>query len=234
MLIKKIFISVCFLVLICPGYSSGNNFQLSYLSTHGNVDSQLINGDCFLKRTDGGVSQELKAGLIYGKKDKLRTTEYWYMNVKDSHYGIDGWAYWYNLSGFEFDDFAGYDIRLSSAIGPGLKYETEEHVLQIEVGSGLIYEEMKNGEKHGFISGRAWEGYHWSITDDFSLEENCEYFYDFDDSGNYRVNSEAAIVGKITNQISVKAGPMVRYVNKPVGDRETTDVTTKVAVIWSF
>jgi putative salt-induced outer membrane protein len=214
--------------------ASKSNLQVSVVDTQGNTVSQTVSVDGKFKFTseDETNTQELKAGLLYGEDDHKRTSEYYYGNIKDSHYATD-WLYWYNLTGFEVHEFAGYDMRLSFNIGPGVRLKNEKHEFHLEAGAGLIYEERPDGD-NGFISARAWEEYKWDITDRLEFSENAEYLYDYDDPDNYRVNGEAGLTGKITEVISFRIGPSVRYVNKPVAGKERTDLITKATIIFSF
>ena len=227
--------TVTLLVLLPFAVNSAypSSIDFSLIDMQGNSESQTVSLDGYIDQpTEHGV-QEFTFGLMYGEEDYKRSSEYWYGTMKDSH-DLENSDYWYNLSGFEVDEFAGYDVRLRGGLGIGTKMEHGSHVLKIESGPGLIYEERVDGTKEGYLVGRAYQEYRWKGNSRLSVKEDCEYLYDYADDDNYRINAGLSIIGKIDEDMSVKFGPDIRYMNKPVGERKELDIITKATVVWSF
>lgn len=241
------------------GVAHADSLSVAVVDTQGNTETQSVNVDAeFTIGGDNGTrpnptsttQQEIKAGLLFGKTDGKRSSEYWYGSLKDRHnagFISEAQWYWFGLYGVESDEFAGYDLRLSFNLGLGLHYAaplSSRHEFKIEAGPGIIAEEHQvvvYGESHTiydvYISARGWEEWTWHITDSLNLSEQIEYLYDYDDQDNYRINAEAGLTGRIVSgpiPISIKFGPKVRYVNKPPDGKKRTDIISAATIIFTF
>lgn len=243
---KSIILALGLFLFSTPAHA--DSLSVAVVDAQGNTDTQSVNvdGEFTRKSDDGSMTQELKAGLLYGETDGKRSSEYWYGNLKDLHYLAPDIVrpYWFSLTGVESDEFAGYDLRLSFHLGLGLNYTspgTARHEFKIEAGPGIIAEEREvvvYTETYTvwdvYLSARAWQEWTWHITDTLDFSEQIEYLYDYDDPDNYRVNAEAGLTGKINSWLSFKLGPKARYVNKPVTGKKRTDIISSATVIFSF
>lgn len=236
-------ISIALISLPAPAWA--DSISVSVVDAQGNTETQTVSADAefTIESDDKSTAQEIKAGLLYGEIDGKRSAEYYHGSIKDRHNaGFINWAqpYWFTLSGFEADEFAGYDLRLSFNMGLGLELKSPRHEFKVEAGPGLIYERRQDPDDpgasidKGYISARAFEEYTWHITDRIKFSQNAEYLYDYEDARNYRVNAEAGLTGKITDIISFKLGPKARYVNQPVEGKERTDIITAATIIFNF
>jgi putative salt-induced outer membrane protein len=231
---KKLFLLIS-IIIIYPihAWADSGNFQLSFMDTQGNNQTQAISVEGGYLFEQESMDQNVKAGLFYGEEDSTRNTENWYGNIKNSHY-ITDFLYDYAINGFEVDEFAGYDLRLSASVGLGVKGGMGPVKGFIEAGPAYVYEKTVNGKDSGYVMVRAYKEIEWQITEQVKLTEECEYLYDYEDNENYRVTGSAGIVGKMGDNLSLKVGPKIKYVNKPPEGFKRTDVITMATVIFNF
>jgi len=59
-----------------------------------------------------------------------------------------------------------------------------------------------------------------------------EFLYDFDDSENYNVNSETALIAALNDYLSLKASYLVKYYSQPVPETlKETDTILGIALV---
>ena len=73
------------------------------------------------------------------------------------------------------------------------------------------------------------------VPDKNRFSQSLEYLYDFEDSDNYNLNSETALISALSDYLSLKASYVVKYDNEPVPETlEDTDTILGITLIVSF
>lgn len=206
---------------------------ISYVTVSGNSDSQTLSIAGEANRKGDQNELELKIGTMYGKSEGEKISEYWYGNAKYSH-DVDKKIYLFGLAGVEGNKLSGYNSRLSFHPDVGYRFLEGTHELKGEVGPGYVYEDRIGNGNLSYLSGRAYVKYIFHIAEHADFSQDGEYLHDFSDANNYRVNANTALVLKISEWISFKAGVKVQYVNDPPTDRENTDIFTSTSLIFTF
>jgi putative salt-induced outer membrane protein YdiY len=206
------------------------------VDTQGNTYYRSIAADATINLEQERSKQEIKGGIFYGETDRKVDSRHWYGSVRDQHFIFLDWIYYYLFTKVESDPFAGYDLRVYLNPGLGYEYRGEMNEIRIGAGPGLMYEEL-NLEPKQYNSKavfRADEKYVLNLYEKFSFYEEAEYIRDLDAGDNFQINGEAGIIFKLTELVSLKAGPYLRYVNVPPEGNEKLDITTRVAAIFNF
>ncbi len=205
----------------------------SYVTASGNSESQTLSISADANRWAATNEQVFKAGIIYGKSEGEKTSEYWYTSAKHEH-SLAEKSYVFILSGLEGNKLAGYSLRFN--LSPGLGYRLLEgrHTLKAEAGPGYVYENRIGDDNQSFLSGRAYASYKFQITENTSIAQDAEYLYDFSNPDNYRFNTNTSLVVKLSDLISFKTGVDVKYVNEPPEGNEHSDVFTSTSLVFTF
>lgn len=236
---RMTYVLIAVAILLAPSLlraetKTTSSASLSYVTTGGNTKTSTLGLEAESKIEADPNRLNLKLGSIYSKDDGETTTQYWYLRAKDD-YTITDKTYLYGLLNLDGNEYAGYGWRLMINVGPGHQIiKTEQHELIGEIGPGLIHEARIDGDDQTFVMGRAYLKYSLQINKNASFSQDAEYLHDFQEDNNYRVNAETALTLKISDNINLKTGVIVKYVNTPPSGNETTDYYSSTAIVFTF
>jgi putative salt-induced outer membrane protein YdiY len=244
---KKIFLLTIFIVLLFagPGVQAQekegekrwkDEAELSFVSTNGNSETTTLSGkNLLLYNFTDKLSGEWKIAALKSEDDNETTAERYSTDLKFS-YLFSERMYGGAVGGWLKDEFAGFDARYY--IGPLLGYKFlvgPKHLLSGEVGINYAKEEYTDDTDSDFLEGRAFGLYEYVFTEKTKFTQSLEYLQDFDDTDNYKINSETALITALAGNFALKAGYEVRYQNRPIPeDLDKTDTTVTVALVVNF
>jgi putative salt-induced outer membrane protein YdiY len=212
--------------------------------TDGNTESSLYNADLSAERT--GDPNEFRTGAMfaYGEKDDDKTEErakafaQYNRLVSERTFGyVNGEA--------AYDDIANVDYRL--IVGPGMgRYflKSDARTLSAEAGASYIREQIKDvitnadgttasdtATDDRFVL-RVAERYETSLGDASRLWQSAEYLPEFEDFGNYLLNTEIGIDVPINSKFDLRVSALDQYNSEPPEGSEKNDITVKAALVW--
>ena len=110
--------------------------QLGFLSSHGNSDSESLNGNVDMLRYDGAWKNEFYLGGLYGKNSGIVSAERWETRGQ-SNYTISGDLFSFGGLRYEHDLFDGFQYQASLTAGFGYKLvNTDDTKLTLQAGAG--------------------------------------------------------------------------------------------------
>ena len=134
------------------------------------------------------------------------------------------------------DKFAGFDSRYY--VGPGAGYKFlmgPKHILVGEVGLRYVNEEYTNNTDADYLEGLAFAEYEYAFTNKNKFSQSLEFLYDFENSDNYRLNSETALLSSLSDYLSLKTSYVIKYDNEPVPSTlDDTDTILAIALVVNF
>jgi putative salt-induced outer membrane protein len=176
-----------------------------------------------------------KVGALYGKTDGETSAEQYSTELRGD-YAVTEKFYSYALGGWLSDEFAGFDARYY--VGPGIGYKLltgPQHFLSAETGINYVKEEYVDGSEEEFAEGRAFAKYEFALTEKNKFSQSLEYNHDFEDSDNYKLVSETALISSISENLSLKVNYTVQYINQPVpSDLEKTNTILAIALMINY
>lgn len=210
--------------------------ELSYVETSGNSAVKTLSAKNLLKyKFTDRLSGSWKLAVLRGESAGVLTAER-YLTELRGDYAITDRTYAFVTAGWAKDQFAG--INASASIGPGIGYKFLTGLVYLLLGeAGLIYvaERYTNNTESARIDGRLFGSYVYAFTDKNKFLQSLEYLHDFDDSENYRINSETALVTTLTSVFSIKISYTVRYDHQPIPSTlNETDTIMAVALLANF
>jgi len=195
--------------------------ELSFVDTGGNTDVTSLSAKNLLKYE---FSDELqvawKLGILYGESDGEKNAESYLSDLR-LDYLFTKHLYSFVNAGWSKDKFAGIDSRYYAGPGAGYKFFTgPRHFFLAEIR---------------YLGGRAFAEYEYAFTDKNKFSQSVEYLHDFDDSNNYNVNSETALISALSDYLSLKTSYVVKYDNQPVPSTlKETDTILSVTLVVNF
>lgn len=131
------------------------------------------------------------------------------------------------------DKYAGIDSRYHAGPGVGCKFLAgPKHFLAGEMGLNYTGEQYTDNMDKDYVGGRAFGQYEYGLTEKSRFSQSVEFLYDLDDTENYNVNSETALISVLNRYLSLKASCLVKYDNQPVPKSlEKTDTILGIALV---
>jgi len=231
---------IVILTMVTLGYAQEKSWtdeaELSFVDTGGNTEIRTLSAQNLLKyKFTEKLQGAWKIGALYGESDGEKNAESYFTELR-TDYLFTELFYSFALGGFLRDEFAGIDSRYY--VGPGIGYKFligPKHHLVGEAGVNWVKEEYTDHTDEAYVQGRAFAQYEYAFTDKNRFSQSLEYLYDFEDSDNYNLNSETALISALSDYLSLKASYVVKYDNEPVPETlEDTDTILGITLIVSF
>ena len=210
--------------------------ELSFVDTGGNTDVTNLAAKNLLKYT---FSEDLvgswKLAALYGKTDGVKTAESYATELR-TDYSYTDRIYFAGIGGWFKDKFAGIKSRYYIGPAVGYKYLTgPKHFLTGEGGLNYVKEEYIDETDSSYLQGRLFGIYEYAFTEKNRFSQSLEFLYDFEDSDNYNINSETAVISALSDYFSLKASYLIKYDNEPVpATLNDTDTILSVALVANF
>ena len=201
-----------------------------FIST-GNTDENGVAAGLKFDRTTVLWRHTFEFTADYKRTDDVVTKEK-YFGVYTANYKLGERYYaWGRLSG-ERDKFAGFDSRLSEGAGLGYRWiDTKALKLDIEGGPALRQTQFTGGGSRSSVAARLAQKLAWQISDDLRFTQNAATFLE---SGNSTYVGSAGLTTKLRSAISARASFDVRHDQNPPNNRQKTDTTSRLTLVYDF
>ncbi len=211
------------------------HIELGYLGTSGNSDSQTLsalysNEYQWLETTD----LHFRADAYYGEKDGDKTDERYRAHALANHMLNDRW-YAYAEAGALRNPFEGFEQQYNGGIGIGyIVLDNATQLLKVRGGYQYRYANLTTGddEDYHFLKLGANHEYHFNEKTDIVSELN--FLEDLEKTNDYEIVFRTALKTALVENFSLRVGFEVKYDNSPVDDKDKTDTTTTVGIVYDF
>jgi putative salt-induced outer membrane protein len=210
--------------------------ELSFVDTGGNSDLVSLSAKNLLKYT---FSETLNGtwtlSALYGESDGVKNAESYSTEIRLEHL-ITEKLFSALIAGWLKDEFSGIESRYY--VGPALGYKFLtglKHSLEGELGVNYVTEEYTDHTDEDYMQGRAFGKYEYAFTKKNKFSQSLEFLYDFEESENYNINSETALISALSDYLSLKASYEIKYDNEPVpATLEETDTILSLTLVVNF
>jgi putative salt-induced outer membrane protein len=133
---------------------------------------------------------------------------------------------------YDYDLFNGVKRRFEESIGLGfMAVNATRNKLRLDVGVSQFQEwEVLQNSAYNFTAGRLAADYKHLFTEKAYFQQIVEYIPNFDNSADYRLNTETALVAPITGGVAIKVGYVFRFRGEPPEGFGSTDTTFRTGV----
>ena len=133
---------------------------------------------------------------------------------------------------YEFDRIAGFDSRVSESVGLGYRIlQTPRWRLDVEGGGALRQTEFSDKTSRDSVAARVAAKLVWKINSRATFTQDAAAFLE---DGNNTLTANSALTTRLGGAFSARASFDVRYDQNPPPDREKTDTTTRVTLVYDF
>lgn len=218
-----------------PDPAWSGNLGLSYVATGGNTDTSTLGLDFKMERRPAPWGFDITATFTRSDDEGVLTAERYTAGLRARRAFGERWEVFGGV-GAEKDPFAGYDLL--SLVEAGATYKAlvgPRHTLSFDAGLTWTDENRVEPEPDfRYAGGLAGLAYEWKISDTASLTQTLVYYPNFEETADWRAHSNTGLTTSVSSRLAVNVGYELRYRNQPIGDRESTDRTTKVSLVLNF
>jgi putative salt-induced outer membrane protein len=219
--------------------------QVGFLSSHGNSDSESLNGNIDVLRYDGPWKNEINVGGLYGKNSGIVSAERWEA-LSQSNYTISGDLFAFGGLRYEHDLFDGFEYQASVTGGLGYKLiNTNDTKLTAQLGAGYrrLRPELIDKDATGQVISRtpleatgdpiATAGVDFShaftkttvFTNKFLMEAG---------SSNTLLRDDLALTVKMSDKLALSVGYGIKDNTKPPAPLKKLDTVASVNLVFGF
>ncbi len=203
--------------------------------TDGNTDTLEGRGRLdVVRKTSEDLLNFYLAGK-YSESDKLRISNEYYGGIKYEN-NITDRRFWYARIELEFDEFEDLDLRTTAAAGGGYYWMKDvPQTLKTLVGFGLRNESYNNGQTTSSAVIDFVVDYRQDLDDWAQFTHITRYSPDFQDTGDYRLDFDTALVFPLKKEEwKLKLGMRNEYNSRPQPGLERLDNTFYANIVMSL
>ena len=211
--------------------------ELGASLTTGNTETSSFKASLALKQELGDWENEYLFQGLYKRDDEETTAKRFYTALQ-GNYQIDGTSYVFANTSYETDPFTGYDFTSITAAGYGYHFiDNETMSLNAELGPGYIYQKLD--DESAETEGEDYDASavaHFVINFESKISDSAKFQQKFigDWGSKFDGRSETSLSTKIIGDLSMKFAVVVRYNNKPLDDKKSTDTATNMTLLYAF
>lgn len=205
---------------------------LAYLATSGNSETETLGASVLVTRKPEPWGLEIAATYDRAEAGGVVESERMLAKVRVRRALGESWELFGEASG-EQDEEAGLEQRLLlSAGGTFHALKGPEHFLDLDAGLTWTDEDrVAPAVDESFAGGLAGMRYEWKFSERAAFRQRLLGFWSFEESDDWRLESLTAVEASLNRRLALQVGYELRYDNQPIGDRDDTDTTTRVALV---
>jgi putative salt-induced outer membrane protein len=224
------------------GLARGN---LVFLDSHGNSDSESINGNLDMTRYDGAFKNEICLGGPYGKSSGVVSAERWETRLQSDYtisgdlFAFGGLRYEHDLfDGFEYQACAtgglgykvidGVDTKLTAQLGAGYRRLRPEDIFKN--ADGVVPQRVLH-DASGEAIGTAGVDFLHALTKTTVLTKK---FIIEAGSDNTMLHDELALTVKMSDKLALSVGYAITDTTHPPGTLKKVDTVETVNLVFAF
>lgn len=191
--------------------------DLGFVSAAGNTSVTTFNvGDKFEARTaDKKFIFSQTFGMVRSEADGVKNAENFRAQLRGD-YGLGGRMYLFALTGWDRNVLGGVSRRFEETAGLAYKaIATATDELGLELGLSFFQQNNVGLPSDNYTAGRAAGSYKHTFSKVSVFTQLLELIPNFDNSTDFRLNSESALVAPISENVGLKLGYVIRFDNLP-------------------
>ncbi|HKJ04517.1 MAG TPA: DUF481 domain-containing protein [Geopsychrobacteraceae bacterium] len=212
-----------------------NDAELSFVDTGGNTEVTTLAAQNLLKyRFDEQYTGQWLLQALYGENAGEKNAESYATELRGDYAPYER-LYYFATAGWLQDEFSGTDSRIVFGLGSGYKFlQGSKHFLIGEAGLTYTREEYVDNSDAAYLGARLFGKFDYKFNETSRFMQSLELLPDFDETDNWLLNSETAIIAALSNRFSMKTAYKVKYDHEPLAGLDKTDRILSVALMAQF
>lgn len=205
---------------------------LGYTSTSGNTDSTNLNADLQIGYEKLRWKHSLQVAVIRAETDNDKSADSKSARER-TEYSLSEKSYTFGQARYEDDKFSGYDYQTSIVAGVGTRFiDNETQLLDLSVGAGYRKsKESESGDTEDGIIGTSDLKYEYYFNESATFSETALVEIGSD---NTYMQSETALITKISGNLYSKISYLVKHNTDVPDDTDKTDTVTSISLVYEF
>ncbi|UZK66870.1 DUF481 domain-containing protein [Sphingomonas sp. M1-B02] len=155
-----------------------------------------------------------------------------YLVAYEPNWKFDDRAYMYGAAQYESDRFSGFNDRFSLSSGAGYSAIKQPGLkLDLELGPAYRNTSFIDGSTESNIAARGSLDFDWKVNRGITLQQNASAYLQ---DANSTVSSKSALLARLIGPLSAQLSYTLQYESMPPIGRQTTDTTTRAALVVDF
>lgn len=201
-----------------------------YMST-GNTENIGLTAAIEVKREALAWRHKLRLQADYQESLGLVTRER-YLAAYEPNWKFDDRAYMYGAAQYESDRFSGFNDRVSLSTGAGYSAIRSPAVkLDLELGPAFRHTRFIDDTIESNVAARGSMDFGWKLSRSISVTQNASAYLQ---DANSTVSSRSALLAKLFGPFSAQFSYTLQYESMPPVGRQTTDTTSRAALVVDF
>ena len=201
-----------------------------YMST-GNTDNIGLTAAIEVRREALEWRHKLRLQADYQESLGLVTRER-YLAAYEPNWKFDDRAYMYGAAQYESDRFSGFYDRISVSSGAGYSAIKSPAVkLDLELGPAYRLTRFIDDKTESNLAARGSMDFGLKLSPSISVTQNASAYLQ---DANSTVSSRSALLAKLFGPFSAQFSYTLQYESTPPIGRQTTDTTSRAALVVDF
>lgn len=211
-----------------------NQSELSIVSTSGNTDLQVFNGQTLSKYVLGKNNFELGGRITKGENANVESASNWDINARYGRSFSDKLGV-FLATKYENDRFAGIHYRHNNDFGATYTIKkSKKFNAKAELGYRYRNEKSTTGIRLNQSQARLYTEATRQNTDAFFTKLWVEYLPNFTLGSDWQLNVEPSLNFAMSSFLSIKLGYLYKYDNLPVAGLRKYDAQYTTTLIAKF
>lgn len=205
------------------GWTLGGSVDAAYVSATGNSEVTTVSIGDKLAASRGNWTLRQMVAYVYGKTDGTESANQLRAGVR-AEYRISTRFSGFAAVNYERNPYAGFSRRVDELFGAQWQALAASGD-SVTFDAGGLYTQQANtdGTSSASPSARAAMAYKHLFGGTSHFSQHVEYVPNLTESGEYRMNSESAVVAPLSGRISLRLSYLVQYNSRPPATFGATD-----------
>jgi len=205
--------------------------ELGGYVTTGNTENIGVTAVAEIKREGVEWRHKVRLQADYQESLGLVSRER-YVAAYEPNWKFDSRAYMYGAAQYESDRFSGFYDRVSVSSGAGYSAIKSPAVkLDLELGPAYRLTRFIDDKRESNLAARGSMDFGWKLSPTISVTQNASAYLQ---DANSTVSSRSALLAKLFGPFSAQFSYTLQYESTPPLGRQTTDTTSRAALVVDF
>jgi putative salt-induced outer membrane protein YdiY len=210
------------------------SIDLGLVAASGNTDLTTFNLGQELKYAHGKWTVKQGAKMVYGQTGGVESANEYAVYVRPDYQLSARWK-GYFLGSWDRNTFIGISQRFQEGVGVSYAaVQGPKHSLTLDAGVAFYQQEFTSGLSSSFPAARGQGTYKFAFTPKAYIQNTFVYIPNLENSDDYRINNELALVAPIAGRLALKAAYLLQYQNAPQPGFGTTDNLYTTGIQYTF
>ncbi|MFT6058441.1 MAG: putative salt-induced outer membrane protein YdiY [Bermanella sp.] len=218
--------------------------ELGVILTTGNTKTSSYKAKLLAKQETQNWKNKFLLDSLYkedeleddsGAKDTEVTAEKYFISGQGDYKLNKKHSALFIFTSYEDDRFSGYTYQGSVALGYSDRlFGNSSSFFEYSVGPGYSFNETEAGISDEAAMVRLALAYEYKFSAHAKFNQDVSTEVSVEDDSNEKSKSESAITAKLVGGLSLKASYIITNNSEVEADKENTDTTTSVGVVYVF